>query len=100
MVVTVSLTTTVSPLGRVVVWLVTRVRCLALIMDRLLSATSALSSAASSSLWNLRTRVRFVEDTDSCAAAKRERERVRTLHGGSEIIRLIMLVSSTNLFVV
>lgn len=74
MVVTVSLTTTVSPLGRVVVWLVTRVRCLALIMDRLLSATSALSSAASSSLWNLRTRVRFVEDTDSCAEAKRERE--------------------------
>lgn len=61
----VSFTTTVSPPGSVAVWQVTKVRCLARIMDRLLSAASARSSAASSSLWNLRTRVRLVEDTDS-----------------------------------
>lgn len=78
--VTVSFTTTVSPLGNTVLWQVTKVRCLARIIDRLLSATSARSSAASSSLWNLRTRDRLVEDTDSCGrrrgrTRRRERER-------------------------
>ncbi|MPC36572.1 hypothetical protein E2C01_030034 [Portunus trituberculatus] len=58
---------TVSPPGKVVVWLVTRVRCLARIMHRLLSATSALSSAASSSLWNLRTRSLAMTDS-SCSS--------------------------------
>lgn len=58
--VTVSLTMTCSPDGSVCVWLVTKVRCLERIMLRFVSAFSARSSAASSSRWNLRTRVRFV----------------------------------------
>lgn len=45
---------------------VTKVRCLARIRDRLLSAVSARSSAASSSRWNLRTRVTDCWDIPSC----------------------------------
>jgi hypothetical protein len=45
---------------------VTKVRCLARISDRLLSAVSARSSAASSSLWKRRTRVTLWWETPSC----------------------------------